>query len=356
MRAVLLIFAVVICSLTTLICPPVARAQTMQFTLQPPHQPIQMFGNAWTIFADGAIDQTSAMRLIEVIKKNSIPRNSMIYLNSPGGDLAGGMGLGRTIREYGLFTQVAKRGPMETTGDFRSYKVLPGGCFSACTLAYIGGVFRWMDSKSVYGVHRFYGDSANADNAQVASSIIIQYIRDMDVDPALFSEMTKAGRDEINAVPHPRLEALNVINNGQGKTRWTIEGTGDGLYLKGERDTSNGINKFILLCKQGKLSLYVVFDPVGRGEEILTHGAQSLMLDGEAIPLSHLREGEVTLRNGWVNAFYSLTPDLINKIKQAKTVGIAFQFVYGAPMFLGFDHMEVGDGRPKLTGFIASCR
>lgn len=328
----------------------------MQFTLQPPHQPIQIFGNAWRIFADGEIDQTSAGRLVEVIKKNNIPPNSTIYLNSHGGSLFGGMELGRAIRMHGLFTGVAKRGPMETTGHFRDYEVLPGECYSACTLAYIGGVFRWMDSKSVYGVHRFYGDSVNADNAQVTSSVIIQYIRDMDVDPALFSEMTKAGKDGVNILPRPRLEALNVVNNGQGKTRWTIEGTGDGLYLKGERDTSNGINKFMLLCNRGELSLYVVFDPVGRGEEILMHGAQSLMIDGDPIPLGHLREGEVTLHNGWVNAFYNLTPDLIDKIKQAKTVGIAFQFVYGAPMFFGFDHMEVGDGQPKLGGFIASCR
>lgn len=327
----------------------------MQFTLQPPHQPIQIFGNAWKIFADGGIDQTSAARLIEVIRNNNIPPNSTVYLNSPGGSIFGGIALGEAIRKHGLFTGVAKRGPKETTGHFRGYEVHPGECYSACTLAYIGGVFRWMDEKSVYGVHRFYGDSLDADFAQVASSVVVQYIRDMDVDPALFSEMIKAGKDGVNILSQPRLEALNVINNGQGKTSWTIEGHAAGLYLKGQRDTSNGINKFMLLCTKGVLSLYVIFDPVGRGEEISVHGAQSLMIDGEAIPLSHLREGEVTLENGLVNALYNLTPDLIGKIKHAKTVGIAFQLVYGAPLFLGFDHMIVGDGRPKLEGFITSC-
>ena len=33
----------------------------------------------------------------------------------------------------------------------------------------------------------------------------------------------------------------------------------------------------MLLCKKGKLSLYVVFDPIDRGEEALCLGAQSLM-------------------------------------------------------------------------------
>jgi hypothetical protein len=35
---------------------------------------------------------------------------------------------------------------------------------------------------------------------------------------------------------------------------------------------------------------------------------------------------------------------------------IAFQAIYGAPMFMGFDYMEIADGRQKLAGFISSCR
>jgi hypothetical protein len=338
------------------LCTIAARAEPMQFVLEAPHQPIQIFGNAWTIFADGDIDNTSAASLTELIEKNHIPFNSMIYFNSSGGSLFGGMGLGQVVRKNGLFTGVGKRGPMETTGQFRSYEVLPGECYSACTLAYIGGVFRWMDPKSVYGVHRFYGDSSlNADNAQVASSVIIQYTRDMGVDAALFSEMTKAGRDDVNILPHSRLEALNVINNGREKTKWSIESRGEGLYLKGERNTSNGINKFILLCVKGSLVLYVIFDPVGRGNEVLGLGAQSLMIDEKPVPIGHLRQGNATLLNGWVNSYYALTPDLVDKIKSAKTVGIAFQAAYGAPMFMGFGYMEIADGRQKVAGFISTC-
>ena len=267
MKARTLAFVVLASLYALLLCSISAQAEPMQFTLEAPHQPPEIFGNAWTIFADGTIDGASAARLAEAIEKNHIPPNSMIYFNSPGGSLFGGMELGKLVRKRGLFTDVGKRGPMETSGQFRSYKVLSGECYSACTLTYIGGVFRWM-GKSVYGVHRFYGDSSlNADNAQVASSVIIQYIRDMDVDPALFSEMTKAGRDEVNFLPRSRLEALNVINNGVDKTKWSIESGGGGLYLKGERNTSNGINKFLLICDKGNLELYVIFDPVGRGEE-----------------------------------------------------------------------------------------
>jgi hypothetical protein len=57
-----------------------------------------------------------------------------------------------------------------------------------------------------------------------------------------------------------------------------------------------------------------------------------------------------------VNTFYRLTPDLVAKIRWAKTVGIAFQAACGAPVFMGFDDREVADGREKLAGFISSCR
>ena len=261
MRVLTTSVAVLMGLLSLSLWPGAAHAEPMQFVLEAPHHPIQIFGNAWTIFADGEIDNTSAALLTKTIEENHIPPNSMIYFNSPGGNLFGGMELGRIVRKRGLFTEVGKRGPMETTGQLRNYRVLAGECYSACTLAYIGGVFRWMGLQSAYGVHRFYGDSSlNADNAQVASSIIIQYMRDMGVDPALFSEMTKAERNDVNILQSSRLETLNVVNNGRERTKWSIESGGEGLYLKGERNTSNGINKFILLCVKGNVVLYIIFD------------------------------------------------------------------------------------------------
>ncbi|MGD9883262.1 MAG: hypothetical protein AB7U95_24440, partial [Reyranella sp.] len=79
---------------------------------------------------------------------------------------------------------------------------------------------------------------------------------------------TLAGRDEINVLPTPRLVALNVVNNGLGPTKLTIEGATGLLYAKGERLTSNGINKFMVVCESSRLSICVIFDPVGRGNEI----------------------------------------------------------------------------------------
>jgi hypothetical protein len=285
-----------------------------------------------------------------------------VYFNSPGGNLLASMELGRLIRKNGYFTEVHKKGPVSKGGLLQeklgvtTHDLLPGICASACSLSYIGGVFRWLDPQSVYGVHRFYGNkSFDADIAQVTSSAVIQYIREMGVDPELFDEMTKAGREEINILSPSRLGALNAVNNGVERARWSIESGGDFVYLKGERNIQHGFNKFMVVCSNSTFWLYVMFDPQGRGDEVMTMGSQSLLIDGHPIPIAQLRTQPQRQQNGWVHADYRLTPEILYKLKTAKTVGVAFQFVPDAPMFLGYDGMELEQGRSKLNGLVGTC-
>src|SRR5712691_8042495 len=161
--------------------------QRMQFHGRPPLEPIEIFGNAWRIYASGVIDADAAARLKTYIDENKILARSSLVLHSPGGSLIGGMKLGQTIRDAGLHTHVG-----QDSGDPHK-SMQPGQCYSACTLAFVGGKFRWIDSASMYGVHRFNFTakiSQDIDVTQILSASIVQYIRDMGVDPYLFSEMT----------------------------------------------------------------------------------------------------------------------------------------------------------------------
>ncbi|MCT6962810.1 hypothetical protein M1742_25060, partial [Salmonella enterica subsp. enterica serovar Typhimurium] len=47
------------------------------------------------VYLYGTIDADAAQRVGAMIQSRKIPPNSDIYLNSPGGDLAAGMALGR---------------------------------------------------------------------------------------------------------------------------------------------------------------------------------------------------------------------------------------------------------------------
>jgi hypothetical protein len=343
-------------NLTALVIAPLALAESsaqIQFRGRPPPKPIEIFGNAWTIFADGLIDVDAAARLKQFIRDNNIPNKSFLVLNSPGGSLIGGIKLGRVIRDAGLLTDIGRYNENSTQ------EMTAGECYSACTLAFLGGEYRYIKDSSIYGVHRFYftnkGDQ-DVDIAQIVSASVVQYIRDMDVDPKLFNEMTMVGEKEINIIPHDELIRLNVINNGEKKTYWTIESIATGIYLKGERQTYHGINKFILSCNpDSSISLIAIFDPERREDEVIKMAAISLLVDGKDIPISERRVSGPTLINGWINVDFDVDNSLLEIIQRAKTVGVSFQHFYGAPIFLGFDGMDFSDGSKKLPGFLRVC-
>jgi hypothetical protein len=280
----------------------------MAFDAKPPDDRVWLFGNAWRIFAEGEIDESAPTRLQKLIENLDIPDNSYVYFNSPGGNLGAALELGKVIRKYGLNTNVAAR-------DGQS----AAACISACTLAFLGGKFRFVSPNAVYGVHRFFFTAQGHDDvgaAQVVSAIVSNFIREMGADPNLFLEMTKAGPTEVNVLTPTLLEALGVVNNGFTKTIWSVEAIDEGLYLKGERNTIYGINKIIFYCAEGGLAMHVIFDAQLREEEILSMGTQTLSMDDQLVPIER-RLVTKTVANGWINAIFALKRDLIEELLSA---------------------------------------
>jgi hypothetical protein len=266
-----------------------ARAERLQFSGDRPRGPIvAVVGNAWQIFARGEIDVEAADRFKAFVRANHVPPRSSLYLNSPGGSLIGGINLGRAIRGAGIFTYIGAVGSRNCLAPDSCYwREQPGQCYSVCALAFLGGEYRFIVKGSAYGVHRFYFTSSkpsDADLAQVLSASVIQYIRDMEVDPSLFVEMTKASASDIILLSDMELRRLNVINDGKKKTTWTIESNSGTLYLKGERDTLHGVNKFMLVCvPDRRIMLHVIFDPEGNTVEEEDH---SIFIDDKDIPIN----------------------------------------------------------------------
>ncbi|SDE95636.1 Transcriptional regulatory protein, C terminal [Variovorax sp. CF079] len=102
----------------------------------------------YTVQLSGLIESGDASRLEGQLKSLQAPgRIFSFYLHSPGGNLMEGMRLGRVIRKYGLTTYVGRyRGEGE--------KSLSGHCYSACSLSFLGGSYRYVNEGSSYGVHR----------------------------------------------------------------------------------------------------------------------------------------------------------------------------------------------------------
>jgi hypothetical protein len=218
---------------------------------------------------NGEIKPDSAARLEEFLNYNGIPGESEIVLNSPGGSLLGGIELGRLIRNYRLRTDVGK---LKSTNW--PPEIEPGVCFSSCSLAFVGGQFRYLKDGSRLGIHRFSfaaPQEKESELAQVASATVVSYLREMGIDSDFFALSTEVGSNDIYEPTKPILKQLNVINDGITKTTWTVEGTSGSLHLKGERDTVFGLNKFILACPT-KIYCFLLFS-IRRSTEmrLLTH-------------------------------------------------------------------------------------
>jgi hypothetical protein len=158
-----------------------------------------------TIVLQGPIDEGAAQRLREEIAARDL-RAATVVLDSPGGLLGEGMALGRLIRSRGYTTAVARG----------------GACHSACVFALLGGVYRFAGAQSRIGVHRFSSTSpgVDADAAQIVSAVVVNYIREMGADVALFERMARMGSAQVLVLSPKELRQLRVINDGRLDAHW----------------------------------------------------------------------------------------------------------------------------------------
>ena len=334
-----------------LIVSPIAKAANILAIPPTPDLKI-VLGTAWNIYITGSLERGDAQKLAALIEKNRIPIWSTVIFDSPGGNLYEAMEIGRLIRKNRFATNVGKRKSLTSEPD----DVSAAGCFSACTIAFVGGTFRYLVNGSIYGVHRFSSamkTDFDLDLAQMISADVVAYLREMDVDVDLFVIMTKSSPREISELSIADLKKMNILNYGFERPKWSIESTGDNIYLKGERNTANGINKFLLICASPRqILIHAIFDPQGHEEESISMQSYSLMVNGKQFPLVLYRKEII---NGWFNALFILNLQQAKKLRDAMSVGIAVQFAPEAPTFLGFDAMPVGDGEQKLKGFLHAC-
>lgn len=342
---------IVIFILTIIFISSGDRVNALSITGSPPSEATRFLGGGWLLYLDGDIELDSGEKFEEYLKIHKVPAYSLVIFNSPGGNPIGGMKLGRVIRKYGLETSVGRKAA-KAEKDVRSTE--PGECYSACVLAYMGGKFRFLSGDSKIGVHRFYFTEKiddPADFAQIASAAIVNYLSDMDIDPNFLSVMTLASGKQIYTPSKAILEEFNVVNNGFTKTIWSFQNFETLIYLKGERDTRYGVNKFILACTN-QPTLYIVFDPQGREDEVLKMKSQMLVINGLYFRLKPL---ELKQKDGWISGAYALTKDIVEKLYNAKTVGMIYRWSDNSPIFLGFDSMPFDGATAKLDAIFKNC-
>lgn len=315
------------------------------------------FGLRETIHASGTITPGTTDRLRAFLRTHEMIPGSMFQLSSPGGNLKEAMQLGLLIRGLSLNTQVGIFVP----GQPRS----GGYCYSACTIAFLGGLRRYVSTDTPYGVHRFSapglamtGEMA-LDTSQVLTGELAGYVSAMGVRPEFIQQMSKSGPNEINLLTQQQLADLNVVTR-QYETTWEIKNTPEGeFYVLGATTDERGIQKIIFQCPQSRkqpafmLLMYNLTPDEGR-DVIGATISMALNVDGSdrPIPPSNILSPP-SFRGQYVSTIVRLDGRIVALLANAKELG--FSMIHRNGMtFTGFQG-DFTSGRDKVLNYLKAC-
>ena len=350
------------------------------------------------IFADGAICPDTNDKFVQFLKDNP-PKSpyAIVVLNSPGGDLAAGLDLGQTIRDHKMWTEVGSRFPLligeseNIPQDAVPYlqkpaaPPFPGYCYSSCTFAFMGGVYRSISYASNYGVHRFEFEKSDkeadaVDAAQMASATLVRYIVAMGVSSDYMSEMVKKGGGDVTNLSSATLRRLKIVTPGW-KSRWRVEPLSDhsGFFLKGNSTDAWGTHEIAVSCapkdtvaapapaepgqsKPPAVALVTVSldpGPRAKADEVVS-AVQGYVLelgsDWITLPSRSIAQKAVVAQpSKRLTATLEFTERQIEMLAGNTHIGFAFMFDPNAKLPLRLLQFESDLDSAKLKDFVATC-
>lgn len=163
----------------------------------------------WFVYLEGYIDTGATSRLERALDREQV-RSAVVYFNSPGGHLIEAMALGRLLRERRYATSVGAR-----AGN--GARPRAGRCYSACPIAYAGGVLRSLQPGSVLGVHRAENSVPVPDEPGFQHVVIGQvkaYLAEMGISGALVTIMSAVPNDGIRELTTDEAVRFGLVNAG----------------------------------------------------------------------------------------------------------------------------------------------
>ena len=227
-------------------------------------------GQGKLILAFGQIERNSVDQFAEIAQ--SLPQESIIVLQSLGGDLIGGLRLGQSIRARGFYTFIANADALPAIDQ-----KMQGKCYSACAYAFLGGGQRQVDSLAQYGVHQFRGNAneLNAVQTQKLSAILGRYMDTMSVNRLLLDQALLTDPGKMLIIPQNLLKAWNIVTNAPSLpvslSRWRLEATPEGRRLafatQKQRASSATLTvAFTKVAEHTRVLLIVKPDAIQEGE------------------------------------------------------------------------------------------
>lgn len=193
------------------------------------------------IAAEGVIEANTAQRFLTFLEEEGLVGvpGLNVHLNSPGGNLVGGVLLGDVIRRQRANTVVASAPVNRVLAEgLREVSFDPAPeaiCASACVFAFAGGISRFASKATPQnevgfqrlgrlGVHQFYDRVALADRAALTASaedriadqkiiaMLLGFLFDMDVSPELLQLAAQTAPDDMHWLDEDELRRTRIDN------------------------------------------------------------------------------------------------------------------------------------------------
>lgn len=293
------------------------------------------------ILATGEIEINSGSKLREFVRANqragNIQARTSVAFDSPGGNLLGGMQLGRVVRELGLDTELDRtyrQGLLP--GETGRPAVLANNavCASACTLAFLGGVERSVSPNGRYGVHQFYSSAGNiGDSAtQLTVAAVSAYVAEMGVHRGLVEIASSIPPSALRYIDRPTLIRLNVDNTTPQKPVWSLESTPTGTVVASITETVPNSNRMInvrLYRAPDGVRVDIRFNP-GGGKNMANDALQRLLgmtavVYADDTDISEHKNPKWRLtERGVLETSLLLPPNGVNRLRSAKSLKLDF--------------------------------
>lgn len=269
------------------------------------------------VYLYGTIDADAPRRVQALIKSWKIPSGSDIYLDSPGGDLAAGIALGRMFRAGSMATHLGAPKLPRNAGSIPRTAM----CMDACAYAYFGGLYRWAPAGSDrFGLHAL-DDAGNGGKAPQTPNDAVAYLKDMDIPSAAFRPTPTASRDDVVWLSADHMISTGLANNGYLPITATVDSSSGGFNLVLNEIVRGSENRLTFSCRPNELTLtsyYIVgFD---RAKQITARGIRP-HFEIDQQELQPQQEAPANVLNQAVVISRPFPADQLARLPTARTVG-----------------------------------
>lgn len=303
------------------------------------------------ILANGFIERDSSKQFLAFLaaarrSDQTLPPKPAVCFNSPGGDLQGGLALGRAIRQQGLDTCLAptySRVIPATGGDEETF-LRNVVCASACAFAMLGGQNRLIEPHSRYGVHQFSGARGNIGDSstQVAVVVLAAYLEEMAIGRALLDMASLVPPQKIRWLTPDELRTFGVDNMTVVASRWKLDALQDGTVVASISLLKPGSQNRVslsLLRSEGLPVLLVALTPGQRGSKSLQEAIEAvkeepltLLVDGREVAIAKTPRWRI-VRESLLTEM-PLNPNAVNRLRTGKVLSLE------VPMARAYAHYD----------------